>query len=180
MEECLTLYVCVVSFYPVIHSFSPATRNMHLLVLFPDILLEILQLCPPADLASLSRVHTSIRDVAERVLYRRIYFVACYLDLMEDQESDLQWTLKENNNRSLFHTLSTNVQKAAMVKSLYIELDEYIRKCENANHPILVELSHSLKNLSNLVDLRIIYCQWLVRDPSEGRISQVIRFVFNY
>jgi len=152
---------------------------MHLLVLFPEILLEILQLCPPADLASFSRVHTSMRNVAERVLYRRIYFYMdwWHLDLTEDEKSNLPWRPKEI--RSLLHTLSTNVQKAAMVKSLHIELDMYLWKSENAIHSILVKLSHSLKNLSNLVDLRIIYYQLIMCDPSEGRISQVIRFVFN-
>ena len=119
-----------------------------------------------------------MRDVAERVLYRRIRFEVWDIDVIEDQKSNSPWTPIEN--KSPLHTLSTNVQKAAMVKSLYFEIDEHVRYySKNANHSILVKLSHSLKNLSNLVDLRIIHGQLPMCDPSEGRIDQVIRFVFN-
>src|SRR6266576_1877363 len=152
---------------------------MHLLDLSPEIQHEILKLCPPGDLASLCRVHTSVQDAAERVLYRHVYFFALPPRiLIPYPKSDLTGALEEN--RTLLRTLSTNAWKAEMVKSFYIELDmksAWHGKVEDVINSILAELHHSLKNLSNLVDLRIIYSWW--GDPSEGRISQVIRFVFN-
>jgi hypothetical protein len=147
---------------------------MPLLVLFPEILLEILQLCPLGDLASLSRAHTSLRDVADRILYGHISVVAWPWEFKQGPgKKGLKWLM--DDMRSLLHTLSTNAQKAAMVKSLYIEFDFFVCNVEDAVRFLLVKLSDSLKNMSNLVDLRIVYGGLL--DPSQGQISQVIRFV---
>lgn len=154
---------------------------MHLLDLSPEIQHEILKLCPPGDLASLCRSHTSVQDAAERVLYRHVYFFALpprNLIPIPHQESNLPPALEEN--RTLLHTLSTNGRKAGMVRSFYIELD--IRSSRHGAddaviNSILAELHSSLQSLPNLVDLRIIYHWW--GDPSNGRISQVIRFAFN-
>ena len=62
-----------------------------------------------------------------------------------------------------------------MVKSLYIVFDFYICNVEDAVRFILVKLSDSLKNMTNLMDFRVVYGGLL--DPSQGQISQVIRFV---
>ena len=166
------------------------TNNMFLDNVAPEIRLEILQLCSPKDLASLSRVHSSLRDVAERVLYAHIYFSAHPFDLIRSQdqrrksrlrvggESD-SWALIEY--KSLLHTLSTSARKAKMVKSLYIELHEFIRHHsrvgKNAIRFILTKLSQLLKDMPNLVDFRIIYD--VEGDPSEGLLSEAIRFVFD-
>ena len=152
--------------------------NMHLLDFSPEIQHEILKLCPSGDLASLCRVHTSAQDEAERMLYRHVYFFALPpRNLTPYPKSNYPSALKEN--RTLLHTLSTNARKAEMVKSFYIELDIKVwhHSIEDVINSILAELHSSLKNLPNLVDLRIIYHWW--GDPSQGRISQVIRFVFN-
>ncbi|KAF8332435.1 hypothetical protein F5887DRAFT_996809 [Amanita rubescens] len=151
-----------------------------------EIWLEILQLCSPKDLASLSRVHSSLRDVAERVLYTHIHFLAHPFDLIRSQnqkkksrsqvggESD-SWAL--NEYKSLLHTLSTSARKAKMVKSLYIELHKFIRPHngvgKNAIRFILTKLSQLLKDMPNLVDFRIIYD--VEGDPSEGLLSKAIR-----
>jgi len=151
---------------------------MHLLDFSPEIQHEILKLCPSGDLASLCRVHTSAQDEAERMLYRHVYFFALPpRNLTPYPKSNYPSALKEN--RTLLHTLSTNARKAEMVKSFYIELDIKVwhHSIEDVINSILAELHSSLKNLPNLVDLRIIYHWW--GDPSQGRISQVIRFVFN-
>ena len=150
---------------------------MHLDDIAPEIWLEILQSCSPGDLASLSRVHSSLRDVAELVLYTHIYFPAHPFDLVQDQNS-LSWALKEHG--SLLHTL-TRARKAKMVKSLYIELhksDSHRHgEVKSAIRCILIELSQLLKDMPNLVDFRIMYGGF--SDPSEGRLSEVIRFVFH-
>ena len=152
----------------------------------PEIRLEILQLCSPKDLASLSRVHSSLHDVAERVLYTHIYFPAHPWDLVHVQrgkthrgsmKTSTPWALKKH--RSLLYTLSTSAWKTKMVKSLYIELHKHIRRglIENGIRFILIKLSQLLKHMPNLVDFRIIYDS--ENDPSEGRLSEAIRFVFD-
>jgi len=157
---------------------------MYLDDIAPELRLEILQLCSPRDLASLSRVHSSLRDVAEPALYTHIYFSASPFDLIQDQKrkSPSQegrmsnpWALKEH--KSLLHTLSTSAWKAKMVKSLHIELHTHTRhrEAQNAIRSILIKLSQLLKNMPNLVDFRIIYD--VSNDPSEGRLSEAIRFV---
>jgi hypothetical protein len=73
----------------------------------PEIQSRILELCSPSDLAVLSRVHTSGRDMAEYALYSRIQYRARPSDLIipsrdvENDESSQE--LKED--RSLLHTL---------------------------------------------------------------------------
>ncbi|KAF8332433.1 hypothetical protein F5887DRAFT_1286676 [Amanita rubescens] len=153
----------------------------------PEIRLEILQLCSPKDLASLSMVHSSLRDVAERVLYTHIHFLAHPFNLIGDQKrrsgsqagalrSDSNpWALDEH--KSLLHTLSTSARKAKMVKSLYIELHKFIRHHNGVGKRgirfILTKLSQLLKDMPNLVDFRIIYD--VEGDPSEGLLSKAIR-----
>ena len=153
-----------------------------------EIRLEILQLCSPGDLASLSRVHSSLRDAAEHVLYTHIYFSAHPFDLIQDrkrksrsQEGGESNLLALEEHRSLLHTLSTSARKAKMVKSLRIELGKFIRHSrpldKNVIRYILLKLSQLLKDMPNLVDFRIIYD--IENDPSEGRLSEAIRFVFD-
>ena len=147
-----------------------------------EIRLEILQLCSPRDLASLSRVHSSLRDVAERVLYTHIYFLAHPTDLIQNRKSrsqngrpSNQCVLKEH--RSLLHTLCMSARKAKMVKSLYIELYKSSgHGVRNAIRTILIKLSQLLKDMPNLVDFRIIYSD--LSEHSEGQLSKAIRFVF--
>jgi len=66
-----------------------------------------------------------------------------------------------------------------MVKSLYIELHSTTshREVQNATRSILIKLSQLLKNMPNLVDFRIIYKA--LDNPSEGRLSKALRFVFD-
>ena len=64
----------------------------------------------------------------------------------------MPWMPKENT--SLLHILNTNAGKAAMVKSLHIELRKPILGgVEIAMGPILIQFSQTLKGMSNLVDL---------------------------
>lgn len=136
---------------------------------------EILRFCTSSTLSSLSRVNTSLRDLAEYVLYGHIYFSTCPFDLIRDKACK-SWALTEK--RSLLHTLSTNTRKAAMVKALYIEFERVSSfGVERALHSILVKLSGVLQNMPNLVDLRIVYDK--MTDPSKGSLSKMIRFVFN-
>lgn len=108
-----------------------------------------------SDLTSLCRVHSSLRDVAERVLYSHIYLRAYPFDLIEDKRWK-SWALSEK--RSLLHTLNKNARKAEIVTSLYIELKQiqsYALERAMAIRSILVKVSEALQNMPNLVDLRI-------------------------
>ena len=134
----------------------------------------ILEHCSPRDLAVLSRVHTSVRDVAEYALYSHI----CYwqpLDMVSSESTQaVPPQLKEN--KSLFHTFATNSQKPSMVKALYIELETHWSRYDAAGF-VLVRLAEALEKMPNLVDLRIIHGPETMKDASKGRISQIIRFV---
>ena len=170
---------------------SFAASNMYLDDIPSEIWLEILQFCSPRDLASLSRVHSSLRDMGERVLYTHIYYPAHPSDLIQERKGKSRsqerkmsnpWTLKEH--RSLLHTLTTSAGlKAKMVKSLHVELhrssDHGEAASKNVTRFFLIKLSQLLKDMPNLVDFRIIY-DLLVGDPSNSeRLSEVIRFVFD-
>jgi len=76
---------------------------------------------------------------------------------------------------SLLDTLTTNARKARMVKALYFQIELYYYIDYKIVRPILVKLAEALEKMPNLVDLRVV--NGMIRDPSKGRISQVIRFV---
>ncbi len=120
--------------------------------------------CSSNDLAALSRVQTSVREVAEYVLYSHIHFRAgTHVFVWEDDRSPLR-------------TLAANPRKAAIVKAFYVQIKfgrPIPRRVAEARL-VLTKVAKALENLFNLVDLRIIYKP--MGDPS-GRISQVIRSV---
>ena len=152
----------------------------------PEIQSRILEFCSPTDLAVLSRVHTSGRDMAEYALYSCIQYRVRPSDLIilsrniENGESSQK--LKED--RSLLHTFAINSRKASMVKMFHVELKDnfdantyytYIKP----THFILVKLAEALVKMSNLVDLRILHSRMNDLDALKGtlRISEVIRYV---
>ncbi len=148
---------------------------MHLNDLPLEVQVRILQFCSSNDLAALSRVQTSVRDVAEYVLYSHIHFHARPLDMIIHPWSMLPPRWKDE--RTLLHTLAADPRKATIVKTFYLLLEpnnQYVVPNKVVGL-VLVQLADALENMSNLVDLRIMYLP--MEDPSEGRISQVIRFV---
>lgn len=156
----------------------PVQQTKHLGDLPVDVQFAILQLCEPSDLADISRVHSSLKGVAECALYSHIRFCVPPLDisLIPDDNS-----VPSESNESfllLLRTFSGNPQKASMVKKLYVKLETYrMYKIESkAISYLLVKLADALEKMANLVDLRVIYNLGI--DLSEGRISEVIRFVF--
>ena len=145
----------------------------------PEIQTRILEFCSPSDLALLSRVHTSGRDMAEYALYSCIQYCARPSNLIIPVRK-----LKEE--RSLLHTLANNSRKASIVKMFYVDLvDEFYddnvlpQTYSNHNHFILAKIAEALEKMSNLVDLRILYFR-MNDDVFKGirRISEAIRFVF--
>lgn len=157
------------------------STNTMLLDLAPEIQIQIMQFCSPGSLPSLSRVQSSLRDIAEHLLYSRVHLYARPLDLIQDWRSgSYKWVLKEK--RSVLHTLIANVRKAGMVKALYIELEtaifctKYSFENLKALHPFMVKLSEVLQHMPNLVDLRIVHDK-ITSDISNGSLSQAIRFV---
>ena len=133
-----------------------------------DIQYGIFEHCSTSGLAALSRVHSSARDVAENFLYSHICYCAQPLAPRGLEE-----------DRSPLHTLATNSQKASIVKSFYIELENSWHHSfdDNLNeaHCVLVKLVEALEKMPNLVDLRVSHSP--MEDLSEGRVSQVIWFV---
>ena len=150
---------------------------MNLCEIAPELQLEVLQFCAPRDLASLSRAHTSLRDVAQHALYSHIYFLAHPSDFIQDWDSERNPS-KLNKDVSLFHTLSTSARKAAMVNKLYINFSDRDnwRGATKAVDPIMVHVSDTLRKLPNLVDLRIVYYRF--GDFSGECLSETIRLVF--
>jgi hypothetical protein len=129
-----------------------------MLDLAPEIQLRILQFSSPGDLSSLSRVHTSLRDVAEYVLYSHIR-VEWTLSLIEMARFREWWPSTSTKDGLLVHTLTTNVRKASMVKALYFELCP--GHCTHSilgtvAGPTLDKLAEALEKTPNLWDLRVI------------------------
>ncbi|KAF8351840.1 hypothetical protein F5887DRAFT_932641, partial [Amanita rubescens] len=150
-------------------------NNPHLADLALEVQLHILRFCSPQDLAILSRVHSSLRDTAEYVLYSHINFrpdefIFGLHDEEEEEEHRSSVAFAMDNTSLLLSTLASNARKASTVKAFYINLDDIFRD----DIPlILVELAGVLKKMVNLVDLRImIYAK---QDRSYGKISKVIR-----
>jgi len=135
-----------------------------------DVQLQILQLCSPEDLAIVSRVHSSLRDAAEHVLYSRIDFSAQEPDIVHGS----LWELAAKKTAPLLSTLASNTWKASTVKAFYIELGMADDDCD-VFHLILVALAGVLEKMPNLVDLRILTNVQV--DLSQGAISKVIGFV---
>ena len=154
----------------------------------PEIQSRILELCPPSDLAALSRVDTLGRDMAEYALYSRIQYCVRPSDLIIGSWQELE--LKEDG--SLLRTLLNNSRKALIVKMLFVELldeydeeDDFHQACSMKANFVLVKLAEALAKTSNLADLRILHGQWMTKfndsmDVFKGtrRICEVIRFVF--
>ena len=150
---------------------------MHLTDVALDVQLEILQLCSPKDLAVVSRVHSSLHDVAERVLYSRIDFSPQEHDIeAEEGTHGSPWESLAKKPAPLLSTLASNTWKASTVKAFYIELGANDDDDFSNYRLILVELAGVLEKMPNLVDLRILTNAQV--DPSEGMISKVIVFVF--
>ena len=153
----------------------------------PEIQSRILEFCSPSDLAALSRVTPSGRDTVEYALYSRIQYCVRPSDLIKpsrDTEND-EGSQELREDRSLLHTLANNSRKALMVRMFYVKLlDEdgaFYGSCTMKAQFILVKLAETLRKMSNLLDLRILHCQWMnnsdVLYKGTLRISEVIRFV---
>ena len=168
------------SLEPVLDSLRSRPSSMFLGDLPLTIQCNILEHCLPSDLAILSRVHSSVRDVAEYALYSHIHYRAQLFKIVtmvpswESQAVQVLQRLKEN--KSLLHTFATNPWKASMVKEFYFELDRGDGCDNNLIHFVLVKLVEALEKMPNLVDLRIIQHS-PIEDLSKAIISQVIRFV---
>jgi hypothetical protein len=138
-----------------------------------EIQFHILELCSPSSLAILSRVHTSLRDVAECALYSYVHYWIQPLDAVILSPNDDSSVLELQENRSLLHTFATNPRKASKVKALYVEFDTRNLVRGEIMHFILIKVAEALEKMPNLVDLRILYS---LDDSCEDRLNQVIRF----
>jgi len=165
-------------FQPIFNHLPTIQRTKHLGDLPLDIQFAILQLCSPSDLAEISRVHSSLQHVAECALYSHIRFCVPPLEISKIPNDNSIPSESDESFLLLLRTFSGNPRKASMVKKLYVKLETYrmydIEK--KAVGYLLVKLADALEKMTSLVDLRIIY--GLGIDLSQGRISEVIRFVF--
>ena len=154
----------------------------------PEIQSRILELCSPSDLAVLSRVHTSARDIAEYTLYSRVKYRARPSDLLTRSRNrrnvkDDKNPRKLKEDKSLLHTFANNSRKASMVKMFDVELYSDNGYCgfRKATQFILGKLAEALIKMPKLVDLRILVTlHYHIKESDKGtrRISEVIRSVF--
>jgi hypothetical protein len=111
----------------------------------------VFQLCLHRDSASLSRAHSSLRDVADYVLYS---YIRSY---------------SFNFPQLILETLATNMRKSPVVKVLEVEYDSYELQS-------LEIMAGMLPNMLNLCKLRISV-EDIRRSGVSGGINQAIRFV---
>ena len=126
---------------------------MHLGDLPFDLQLQVLQLCSHRVLASLSRVHSSLRDAADYSLYRHIRI----------------YTHRYSSTQRILGTLATNPQKASFVRVL-----EVVIRLDDPQYPDII--ARMLPNMLNLYKLRFSLKTWW--NVMSGGINQAIRFVF--
>ncbi len=152
-----------------------------------EIQLHIVQFCSHSDLASISRVHTALQDVAESVLYSHICVEGesdRSLGLTKLDKGQTQPSLKEN--RSPLYALVTNSRKAAMVKALRVDLGcpyntgrgWYNYDDDRQLGFVVNKIAEALKQMPNLVDLHIRSGR--AGEAFKGSITsigEVIRFV---
>lgn len=130
---------------------------MHLGDLAFELQFQVLQLCSLGDLASLSRVHSSLRDVTDYALYSHIRCLSFPMF------------------RSTMETLTTNMQKASMVKVLDLQ---FIFPSVPHDQSLKI-MAGALPNMLNLSELRISVAEVAQRkrEDSSG-INEAIRSVF--
>ena len=123
---------------------------MHLGDIAFELQLQVLQLCSLKDLASLSRVHSSLRDVTDYALYSHI---RC---------------LTFATFQSTMETLATNMQKASLVKVLDLQFVFY--KIPQGSLKIM---ARALPNMLNLSELRISIAEVALSEDSNGIIKAI-------
>ncbi|KAF8344429.1 hypothetical protein F5887DRAFT_971140 [Amanita rubescens] len=153
---------------------TSSSRRIHPGDVAFEIQLQILQFCSLNDLAVVARVHSSLRDAAENMLYSHIDFSPRQRDrAIWEGPSKSPWNSAVKETAPLLYTLSKNTRNASMVTTFYIELGGEAYDDYSVIPPILAELSGALRAMPNLTDLRIRTDAKL--DRSEGKISNVIR-----
>lgn len=130
---------------------------MHLGVLPLELQLKVLQLCSRQDLSSLSRVHTSLQDIADYALYSCIYCTS-FIEF-----------------RTLLETLTTNKQKASLVKVLDVKLIH--TGVDKLRIQSLEVTAGMFSNMLNLHKLSISVTDEFRRSVGYS-ISRAIMFVF--
>jgi len=149
---------------------------------FPlEIQVHILKLCSHSDLGALSRVHTSLRDVADYVLYHHIHFCKRPTDMAIFRPFSCDHPLGLKEDGSLLHTLVANSLKASIVKTFYFELEhEQNLDWTDVLPFIMAKLREALEKMHNLTDFRVVYRPWENSLSSPVGVSQVIRFVIHH
>ncbi|KIL67365.1 hypothetical protein M378DRAFT_159776, partial [Amanita muscaria Koide BX008] len=109
-----------------------------------ELLLCVLSFCPQGDLASFSRVNSTFHHAAEYLLYGHVY-ISVY--------SSHRITTSFARRRLFFQTLTSNPQKAALLRSFHLDDHDSIgTNDENVEQTIAI-----LRDAHGLVDLRITF-----------------------
>ena len=128
---------------------------LHLGDLAFELQLQVLRLCSLEDMVSLSRVHSSLRDVTNYALY-------CHIRC-------LSFTMLQ----SAMETLATNMQKASLVRAL--DLQFIVHGVPQS----LDIMAGALPNMLNLSELRISVGGDVNRGSEDSSgINKAIRSVF--
>jgi len=111
---------------------------------------HIAELSSPNSLAALARTHTAYQREAEKALYRSLYIYA------------------RDNSLKCLETLSTNSEKAALVRFLVIE---YAMNNYDENRRMTTYLSKGLINMHSLSEFRVKARLGSPDTPEERRIK---------
>ncbi|KDR81047.1 hypothetical protein GALMADRAFT_241672 [Galerina marginata CBS 339.88] len=124
---------------------------------------NILSFCPKSSCASLARVHTSYQGEAERAIYRSI-------------GHSIHDHTKVVNTKILgcLETLSTNREKASMVRSLALWFDRISSWTDENRRAAILLLLNALTNMHSLSDLRM-RISLHDRDPVHEQFNSVLR-----
>ena len=134
---------------------------------FPfELQLQVLRLCSHRVWASLSRVHSSLRDAADYSLYSHIRIEHCYSCSYSRYCHSIDHHCRSFHQ--IFGTLATNAQKASLVRVFELVAEVYTQELEI--------IARMLPNMLNLYKLRILLKRW--ESVMSGGINKAIRFVF--
>ncbi|KAM6492625.1 hypothetical protein JOM56_012349 [Amanita muscaria] len=136
----------------------------------PELLHCVFRFCSQRDLASLSRVNYTFRQAAEYLLHRHVHISFGF----PKHRPCLQGA------RSLFCNLTSNPQKAALLRYVHVKLAFCgNRGVEQSNDRLLKQIVDALRNAHGLEDLRIIVMLSETMsppsDPCKGMLSELIK-----
>lgn len=143
--------------------------DMTLIEFSAELLHCVFSFCSRSDLASLSQVNSTFQQAAEYLLYRHVHSSVYFGDDLQSQKMELRV------HKLLFCTLASNPQKAALLRSLHVQLE--IVRTEGTliadDDAAMGQITDALRNAHGLLDLRINMLGH--SDSCNAKVNEVIR-----